>query len=152
MRAFAAGGGGGDVCGVQQARAARDTAAMDIDTGVPQDEKLRLANKFYLLTCSDVLAPDKGAIKAEIMKSVEENGMSEWYRHFASLDKSPLQPRDDVLIERLSAANSTKLETIEAKIVDMEENMGESEVPPSPQPQPPGAANQRRHGAENRIV
>jgi hypothetical protein len=53
--------------------------------------------------------------------------MVEWYRHFTA-DASPLNPRDDALVERMVAKNATKLEEIEAKIKDADENHGESEV------------------------
>ena len=101
---------------------------MDLDQAVPQDEKLSLAHKFYLLSLPDALAPNKPGIKDEIMASVEKHSMAECYKHFAGLDKSPLGPCDTVLVERLATANATKLAELEAKITDMEENMGESEV------------------------
>lgn len=100
---------------------------MDLDEDISQDEKLRLAVQHFLLTCSDVLVPDKAPIKADIMQSVEKGGLVAWYRNFVT-PESPLAPLDEALCAKLDVSNAEKVAAFDVKIKDAEENLGESEV------------------------
>ncbi|KAH0863338.1 hypothetical protein HID58_080549 [Brassica napus] len=90
-----------------------------------QQPHLILAHKLFLLTHPDVQDIEKVQLKSDVLDSIESDGMAPL---FETLAASSVLELDQSLLDPMRASNEEELKKLDEKIVDAEENLGESEV------------------------
>ncbi|KAF7134672.1 26S proteasome non-ATPase regulatory subunit 6 homolog [Rhododendron vialii] len=90
-----------------------------------QQPQLILANKLFLLTHPDVADIEKVRLRQEVLDSVIADDMSPLYETLASNSVLDL---DQTVLASMRAKIDEQLKTLDEKIADAEENLGESEV------------------------
>lgn len=89
------------------------------------DPKLVLAQKRFLFRTKDVPGVDREQLQQEILQLVQQHEMAPVYE--AVTEELGIAP-DAAALAALRAANAKRLEELEARIKDAEENEGEMEV------------------------
>ncbi|KAE9456247.1 hypothetical protein C3L33_11850, partial [Rhododendron williamsianum] len=90
-----------------------------------QQPQLILANKLFLLTHPDVADIEKVRLRQEVLDSVIADDMAPLYETLASNSVLDL---DQTILASMRAKIDEQLKTLDEKIADAEENLGESEV------------------------
>ncbi|KAI8543905.1 hypothetical protein RHMOL_Rhmol08G0254700 [Rhododendron molle] len=90
-----------------------------------QQPQLILANKLFLLTHPDVADIEKVRLRQEVLDSVMADDMAPLYETLASNSVLDL---DQTVLASMRAKIDEQLKTLDEKIADAEENLGESEV------------------------
>lgn len=90
-----------------------------------QQPQLILANKLFLLTHPDVADIEKVRLRQEVLDSVIADDMAPLYETLASNSVLDL---DQTVLASMRAKIDEQLKTLDEKIADAEENLGESEV------------------------
>ncbi|XP_024387361.1 26S proteasome non-ATPase regulatory subunit 6 homolog [Physcomitrium patens] len=90
-----------------------------------QDPKLVLAHKLFLLRSSDVEDIEKASLKDEVMTIIKSDNMAGLYQ---SCSQELGWELDQTLLDSINSSNANELKTLDDKIADAEENLGESEV------------------------
>ncbi|XP_039120922.1 26S proteasome non-ATPase regulatory subunit 6 [Dioscorea cayenensis subsp. rotundata] len=90
-----------------------------------QEPHLVLAHKIFLLTHPDVDDIDKVRLRDEVVSTVRSLDMDSLYESLAS---DSLIDRDQGLLDEMRKRNEEEIKKLDEKIVDAEENLGESEV------------------------
>ncbi|KAG5537122.1 hypothetical protein RHGRI_024527 [Rhododendron griersonianum] len=90
-----------------------------------QQPQLILANKLFLLTHPDVADIEKVRLRQEVLDSVKADDMAPLYETLASNSVLDL---DQTVLASMRAKIDEQLKTLDEKIADAEENLGESEV------------------------
>ncbi|KAM0932157.1 putative proteasome component (PCI) domain, winged helix DNA-binding domain superfamily [Dioscorea sansibarensis] len=90
-----------------------------------QEPHLVLAHKIFLLTHPDVEDIDKVRLRDEVVSAVRSLDMDSIYE---TLGSDSLIERDQGLLDEMRKRNEEEIKKLDEKIVDAEENLGESEV------------------------
>ncbi|MEW5300683.1 MAG: hypothetical protein WDW36_003596 [Sanguina aurantia] len=98
---------------------------MSAPAEAPQDIKLLLARKIFLLKVSDAPGLDKPAIQAEVLAAVDKDALAPLYSYVCAELGLPV---DEAKLAGYREINAAKIKEIEDKIVDAQENLGETEV------------------------
>merc|ERR1711974_596518 len=99
--------------------------AMSSEDSTAKYPDLSLANDIYQLGLSDELVPDKKPLEQKIRNKISENDMLPLYNFLSEKFK---WSKDKALVERMTAANSSKIKELEERIKSAQEKEGESEV------------------------
>lgn len=92
---------------------------------VTLDPLLAFAQQRYLLTLPSEFVPNKQEIIASLETQIKQNNMAPYYE---SLCKELGWSVDDMLSDRMQQHNQEELKTLDEKLKDAQENLGESEV------------------------
>lgn len=92
---------------------------------VPQDFKLVLAHKRFLYRSTDIPTVDKAKVQKEMLDIIYANSMAATYEAVCEEFGWPV---DQAKLSGVRTANAAKLEELESKIKDAEENLGDTEV------------------------
>jgi 26S proteasome regulatory subunit N7 len=97
------------------------------EVGMEKNPDLDLAQKRFLLTLSDEEVPphQKSTLKEELLAAVAKDNMLPFY---LALCEQFRWTQDSGLVEKMKAANESKLKELANTIADAVENLGESEV------------------------
>uniref|UniRef100_A0A7R9UZ32 26S proteasome regulatory subunit RPN7 n=1 Tax=Chlamydomonas euryale TaxID=1486919 RepID=A0A7R9UZ32_9CHLO len=99
--------------------------ATSTDELAEQDFKLALANKIFLLKAEECPSVDKTALQKDVLNDVMKHDLLPIYDHCcAELGWTV----DQAVRAAMKAKNDAKMEELESKIKDAEENLGEQEV------------------------
>ncbi|KAJ0972385.1 hypothetical protein J5N97_020344 [Dioscorea zingiberensis] len=90
-----------------------------------QQPQLVLAHKLFLLTHPDVEDIDKVRLRDEVLSAVRAHDMASLYE---SLAASSVLEMDQCLLDEMRKKIDVEINKLDEKIVDAEENLGESEV------------------------
>ncbi|VVB07486.1 unnamed protein product [Arabis nemorensis] len=93
--------------------------------GETQQSHLVLANNLFLLTHPDVPDIEKFALKSHVFNILKAHYMTPLYE---TLTASSVLDLDQNLLDSMRASNGEELKKLHEKIVDAEENLGESEI------------------------
>ncbi|GFP98179.1 26S proteasome non-ATPase regulatory subunit 6 homolog [Phtheirospermum japonicum] len=97
---------------------------MEGEEGI-QNPQLALANMLFSLTLNDVDDIEKVRLRDEVFTFIHTNGMAPLYETLVANKFLDLDPK---ALESMRAKNDDELKKLKEKIVDAEENLGESEV------------------------
>jgi 26S proteasome regulatory subunit N7 len=92
---------------------------------IESNPNLEHAQLRFQLTLSDELTPNKAEIKQKLLKAVEADKMLPFY---LSLVEQFKWDQDQGLVDKLKAANEETIKTLDEKVKDATENLGESEI------------------------
>ncbi|DBA66487.1 hypothetical protein WJX79_005321 [Trebouxia sp. C0005] len=91
----------------------------------PQDLRIVIAHKRFLYTLQSSSDKEKGKLQKEILDTVFAEDLAPLYEFLCQeVGWNP----DASQLKRMQSANQTKLQELEAKIKDAEENLGDTEV------------------------
>eukprot|EP00197_Chlamydomonas_leiostraca_P006357 CAMPEP_0202865208 /NCGR_PEP_ID=MMETSP1391-20130828/5343_1 /ASSEMBLY_ACC=CAM_ASM_000867 /TAXON_ID=1034604 /ORGANISM="Chlamydomonas leiostraca, Strain SAG 11-49" /LENGTH=387 /DNA_ID=CAMNT_0049545013 /DNA_START=77 /DNA_END=1240 /DNA_ORIENTATION=+ len=90
-----------------------------------QDLHLELYHKKFLLKTTDVPGIDKAKLQASILETISQHDLAPVYVHIAGELGWTV---DQAKLAAMKQKNAAKLEELEAKIKDAQENLGETEV------------------------
>ncbi|CAL9058829.1 unnamed protein product [Musa banksii] len=90
-----------------------------------QQQHIALAHKLFLLTHPDVDDIEKVRLRDEVLDAVKTRDMASLYE---SLAVASVLEMDTAVLDRMRKRIEDELKTLDDKIADAEENLGESEV------------------------
>ncbi|KAL3137087.1 hypothetical protein ABBQ32_006672 [Trebouxia sp. C0010 RCD-2024] len=91
----------------------------------PQDLRIVIAHKRFLYTSQSLSDKEKGRLQKEILDTILAENLAPLYEHICQ--EAGWSP-DGSQLQRMQSANQTKLQELEGKITDAEENLGDTEV------------------------
>jgi 26S proteasome regulatory subunit N7 len=95
------------------------------ENAIEKNPDLDLAQLHFALTLPDEVYKDKKGAAAKLLDAIKEKKMLPFYN---SLVEQHVFKADNALIDELKASNEGELKTLDEKIKDAEENLGESEI------------------------
>jgi len=96
-----------------------------MEEAIEANPNMELAQLRFQLTLSDELSPNKAELKQHLLTAIEADKMLPFY--LSVVDQLKWEP-DQALVDKLKASNEETLKTLDDKVKDAEENLGESEI------------------------
>lgn len=93
------------------------------EQGLEKNPKLELAQYKFLITLKE--NQNNVELKAKLFEEIKAENMAPWYEEVCAELKWPV---DQQLLAEMKAANTKKIEELDAVIEDAEKNLGEMEV------------------------
>jgi len=96
-----------------------------MEEAIESNPNLEHAQLRFQLTLSDELTPNKAEVKQKLLAAIEADKMLPYYLSLVDQFK---WEADQGLVDKLKASNDETIKTLDDKVKDAEENLGESEI------------------------